>query len=107
MGLYGPGPFVSNIQDAGCSRRPVDDAFDERYAHRGSHSEASTASSVRFGFCLDDVRTGARIAVEGSNPVVVERIGSQTGHISTSHVAHVQIVINRYVSDKSIARRDV
>ena len=60
--------------------------------------------SVGFGLCLDDVGSGTCIAVKGSDPVVVERIGSQTGHISTSHVAYVQIVINRYVSAKSIAR---
>ena len=63
--------------------------------------------SVGFGLRLDDVGIGTCIAVKGSDAVVVERIGSQTGHISISHVAYVQIVINRYVSDKSIARRDV
>ena len=63
--------------------------------------------SVRFGLRLDDVGIGTCIAVKGSDPVVVERIGSQTGHILTSHIAHVAILIARYVSDKSIARRDV
>ena len=71
------------------------------------HVSSATTISVRFGLRLDNVRIGTCIAVKGSDPVVVERIGSQTGHISTSHVADVQIVINRYVSDKSIARRDV
>ena len=63
--------------------------------------------SVRFGLRLDDVGIGTCIAVKGSDPVVVERIGSQTGHILTSHIAHVAILIARYVSDKSIARGDV
>ena len=63
--------------------------------------------SAVFGLCLDDVGIGTCTAVKGSDPVVVERIRSQTGHISTSHVAYVQIVINRYVSAKGIARRHV
>ena len=33
---------MSNIQAAGCSRRLVGDAFNERYAQRASHSEAAT-----------------------------------------------------------------
>jgi hypothetical protein len=62
---------------------------------------------VGLRLCLDDVGIETCVAVEGSDPVVVERIGSQAGHISASHVAYVQIVINRYVSNKGIARGDV
>lgn len=60
-----------------------------------------------FRLCLNDVRIGACIAVEGSDPVVVGRIGSQAGHIPTSHIAHVAIPIVGNVSDKSTARGDV
>ena len=66
----------------------------------------ATAVSVRFGLCLDDVGIGTCIAVKGSDPVVVERIGSQAGHTSTSPI-HSEIVIPRYVSAKSITCRDV
>jgi hypothetical protein len=57
--------------------------------------------------CLDDVRIGTCIAVEGPDPVVVERIGSQAGHIPTSYIAHVAIPIAGNVSNKGIARGDV
>ena len=36
---------------------------------------------------------GLDIAVKSSDPVVVERVRSQTGHILTSHIAHIQILI--------------
>ena len=67
----------------------------------------ATAISVRFGLCLDDVGIGTCIAVKGSNPVVVERIGSQAGHILTSDITDIQIVIYRNVSTKGIARGDI
>ena len=39
------------LQAAGCSRRPVGDAFNERYAQRASHSEASTGLSNTVAAC--------------------------------------------------------
>jgi hypothetical protein len=57
-------------------------------------------SSAVFGLCLDDVRIGTCIAVKGSDSVVVERIGSQAGHILTSHNAHIAIPITENVSTK-------
>ena len=64
-------------------------------------------SSAVFGLCLDDVGIGTCIAVKGSDSVVVERIGSQAGHIPISHIAHVAILIGGKVSDKGIASGDV
>ena len=98
MTKYGsPGACTPNITDIAvrCRYRSV------------APTRSLSTLSVGFGLRLDDVGIGTYIAVKGSDPVVVERIGSQTGHISIGHVAYVQIVINRYVSDKSIARRDV
>ena len=63
--------------------------------------------SVRFGLRLNDVGIGTYIAVKGSDSVVVERIGSQAGHILTNHIAHVAILIACYVSHKGIARGHV
>jgi hypothetical protein len=63
--------------------------------------------SVRFGLCLDDVGIGTCIAVKGSDPVVIKRIGSQAGHILTSYTADIQILVAHYVSAESIARGDV
>jgi hypothetical protein len=42
---------VSNIRAKGCSRRPVGDALNERYAHRASHSEAATGLSNTVAAC--------------------------------------------------------
>ena len=42
---------MSNVQAAGCSRRPVGDAFNEVYAHRASHSEAATGLSNTAAAC--------------------------------------------------------
>ena len=70
-------------------------------------AETATTILVRFGLGLDDVGIGTCIAVKGSDSVVVERVGRQAGHTFASHIPHVQIVINRYVSDKSITCRDV
>jgi hypothetical protein len=77
-----------------------------------THTAVRTAKrlqicSVRFGFCLNDVGIRARIAVEGSDPVVIERIGSQASHILTSHIAYVQIMIAGCVSNKRAGRGDV
>ena len=62
---------------------------------------------MRFGFCLDDVGIAARIAVECPDPVVIERVGSQAGNVSTNHVPDIQISVPWKVSDKSAARRDI
>ena len=63
--------------------------------------------SAVFRLCLDNVGIGTCIAVEGSDPVIVERIGSQAGNIPTSHIAHVAILIGGNVRDEGIARGDV
>jgi hypothetical protein len=57
--------------------------------------------------CLYDVRIETCVAVECSDPVVVERIGSQADHIPTGHIAHVAILIGGYITDKGIAGGDV
>jgi hypothetical protein len=62
---------------------------------------------VGFGLCLDDVGVGTCIAVKGSDPVVIERIGIQAGHIPTSPIAHVAILIGGNISGKGIASGDV
>ena len=59
-----------------------------------------------FGLRLNDVGIGTCIAVEGSDPVVVERIGSQAGHIFTGP-DDSQILIACYISHEGIARGDV
>ena len=38
---------------------------------------------VWFGFCLDDVGIGTCIAVVSPDPVVIERVRSQTSHVLT------------------------
>jgi len=65
------------------------------------------APSVRLRLCLDDVRIEACVAVEGSDSVVVRRIGSQAGYILTGHIAHVAILIAENVSAEGVARGDV
>ncbi len=57
--------------------------------------------SVRLSLCLDDVGIGTCIAVEGPDPVVIERVRSQASHVLTGS-ADNQIVI--YVTAKSTAR---
>ena len=61
---------------------------------------------MRFGLCLDDVGIGTCIAVEGPDPVVIERVRGQTSDVLTGS-AYRQIVIDPYVSDKGTARRYV
>ena len=65
-------------------------------------------SSVGCGFCPDDVGIGAcAVAVVGAYPVVIERIGGESGHVSTGDVADIQILVSWYVSDKRSACGDV
>jgi hypothetical protein len=52
--------------------------------------------SMRFGFGLDDVGIGTDVAIESPNPVVIERVRSQTDHIFTGP-DDSQILIARYV----------
>ena len=60
------------------------------------------------GLCPDDIGIEARaVAVVSAYPVVIERIGCESGHISTGDVADIQILIPRYVSNKRIACGDV
>src|SRR5438045_2194801 len=70
------------------------------------HVSSATTISVRFCLCLNDIGIGTCIAVKCSDPVVIERIGSQAGHTSTSPI-HSEIVIPRYVSAKGATGRDV
>jgi hypothetical protein len=72
-----------NIQAAGCSRRPVGGAFNERYAHRASHSEAATglsntaaACNCRRQDCLRHVI--ARVACSATETVALQFRGVQT-----------------------------
>lgn len=46
-----PTKELRNLQAAGCSRRPVGDAFNERYAQRASHSEAAVDFSDTAATC--------------------------------------------------------
>jgi len=61
---------------------------------------------VRFCFsvcCLytDNVGIGTRaIAVIGSQAIIVVRIGGQSGNAVASRIAHVQILITRYITAK-------
>jgi hypothetical protein len=50
--------------------------------------------SVRLCLRLDDVRTWTcTVAVVGAHPVVIERVGAQSGHIEASHRANIPIVV--------------
>ena len=63
-----------------------------------------------MGGCLypDDVGIEARaVAVVGAYPVVIERIGGESGHVSAGYIAYIQILIPSYISDKRIACGDV
>ena len=57
--------------------------------------------SVPRRLYTDNVRIWARtIAIIGSQPVIVVRIGGQSGNIVAGHIAHVQILIAGYVTAK-------
>ena len=54
---------------------------------------------------LDDVGIGARtVAVICPYPVVIIRVGCQSGNVSTRRVADVQILVAGHIIDKSRAR---
>lgn len=63
--------------------------------------------SVRFSLRFDDVGIRACIAVEGPDTVVIERVWGQAGHILTSRIPHVAILIAGNVSSKGIVRGDI
>lgn len=70
-------------------------------------SEA-TAISVVFGFCLDNVRIGARASpIVGAYPVIIGRIRSQPGNVLTGDIADIPILVPSHVTGKGSARGDV
>jgi hypothetical protein len=79
----------------------------ERVTLVRNQRERLSLFSVGFGLCLDDVGIGAGVAVKGSNPVVVERIGSQAGHTLTSDIAHIAVLIAGNVITKGTACGDI
>ena len=62
------------------------------------------AVEVLFSVCClytDNVGIGTRaIAVIGSQAIIVVRIGDQSGNVVASRIAHVQILITRYITAK-------
>ena len=60
-----------------------------------------------FGFGLDDVGIGTDIAIESPDPVVVERVRSQTSNAEASHITNVPILITGHESNKRVAERNV
>jgi len=69
---------------------------------------ALTKISVAFRFCFDDVGIGARAAaVVSTYPVVIQCIGSQSGHVAMGYIAYVQILVTGHVIDKISARGHV
>ena len=105
--VYYRGCFLTPQYHKSCSDQAGPVGTTCRSARRLSSYGWLAKISVGFRLCLDDVGIGTCIAVEGSDPVVVGRIGSQAGHILTSHIAHVAILIAGNVSDKGTARGDV
>ena len=54
--------------------------------------------SVVSGIDLDNVGVRTRtVAVRRSYPIVIDRTRCQSGHVFTSHVADVQVLVPRYV----------
>ena len=60
-----------------------------------------------FGLCFDDVGIGTCVTVECPDPVVVERVCSQTSNGEASHIANVQIAVGWRESTKRTAERNV
>ena len=75
----------------------------------GMSAEAAlTKISVAFRFCFDDVGIGARaVAVVSTYPVVIQCIGSQSGHVAIGYIAHVQILVTEHEIGKISARGHV
>src|SRR6267154_4631598 len=68
---------------------------------RGSLVAISAAS----GLHLDDVGAGTcTVAVIRSYPIIIGRTRGQPGHVLTSHVADVQVLVSRYVIGERIVR---
>jgi hypothetical protein len=65
--------------------------------------------SVRFGLGFDDIGIGTYVAIESPDPVVIERVRSQTSYGEASHIANIPILIARHVRarDKGIGCGDV
>ena len=62
---------------------------------------------VRFGFGLNDVGIGTCVAIESPDPVVVERVRSQTSYGEASYFANIQIVVGSHESNKRVGKRNV
>ena len=58
-------------------------------------------------FALMTLELGLDIAIESPDPVVVERVRSQTSNREASHIANVQIVVGWHESNKRVAERNV
>ncbi len=56
-----------------------------------------------FGLHLDDVGVGTcPVAVISSYPIIIGRTRGQPGHVFTSNVADVQVLVSRYVIGERI-----
>ena len=97
-----------------CDPRAQRNAFRRRDGHAVKDSQKrgapslrrtcpATAVSVGFGLCFDDVGTGACIAIVSPDPVVIERVRTQTIDVLTGY-GDRQIPVSRYVSAEGIAR---
>ncbi len=63
---------------------------------------------MRFRLSADDVRIWAcTVAVVGTDPVVVERIRSQTGNVSASRIANIQILVSGYIGSERSVQSDI
>src|SRR5438105_4106186 len=63
------------------------------------------AMSVVSGLHLDNVGVGTRtVAVICSYPIIIDRTRGQPGHVFTSHVADVQVLVPRYVIGERTVR---
>ena len=61
--------------------------------------------SVISGLDLDNVGVRTRtVAVIRSYPIVIDRTRCQSGHVFTSHVADVQVLVPRYVIGERTVR---
>ena len=70
-----------------------------------SSRRSLAAISVVSGLHLDDVGVGTcTVAVIRSYPIIIGGTRGQPGHVFTSHVADVQVLVSRYVIGERIVR---
>ena len=73
-----------------------------------SAEAALTKISVAFRFCFDDVGIGARaVGVVSTYPVVIQCIGSQSGHVAIGYITYVQILVTGHEIAKISVRGHV